>query len=193
LPGNGSAPFVIPASSSTGKKLWFEARIKKTTITNSYAGVFCGLADETALAANFIADAGADFADNDLLGFWNDETHLNDAGTTDGSSIHIVTQKTGAAFDTVLEEAGYFVADTFINLGFKYDPTAPTETRIKFYVDGSELSTYIGETSADSTCYITDTTNFPGGEEMTPILYISAASANDESVVIDWWRCAQLR
>lgn len=183
-----SAAFVIPAASSSGKKLWFEACIKKSVITNAYGGCFVGLADETALAANFIADAGADFADNDLLGFWVDETD-----DTLGSHAHVVCQKTGAAFDTIIDTAATLVADTYIKLGFVYDPEAPVTKRIKFFVDGVEQGTYVGEGSADATVYITDTTNFPGGEEMNPIAYVSAASGNDLSMYMDWWACAQLR
>ena len=185
-----SAPFVIPANSVTGsgKKLWFEARIKKSVITNAYGGFFCGLADETALAADFLADAGADFGDNDILGFWGDETD-----DTLGSHVHVVTQKTSAAFDTIIDTAATLVADTYVKLGMKYDPTAKAAQRIKFYVDGVEQSTYVGEASGDATVYIQDTTNFPGGEEMAPMLYLSAASGNDLSLYMDWWAVAQER
>lgn len=181
-----SAPFVIPANSGSTGRLWFEARVKKSVITDSYAGFFVGLADETALAANFIADAGNDFADNDLIGFWCDETD-----DSVGSHVHVVTQKTGAAFDTIIDTAATLVADTYIKLGFVYDPKASAANRITFYVDGVPQTTYVGENSGDATVYLGDTTNFPGDEEMAPIAYISAASANDCSLYMDWWRIAQ--
>lgn len=185
-----SAAFAIPANSATtpGRKLWFEARVKVSAITDAYGGMFVGLANEGALSANFIADAGNDFADQDLLGFWKDET---DDST--GSHVHVVTQKTGADFDTIIDTVTELVADTYVKLGFVYDPEAPARKRIKFFVNGVEQSTYVGETSTDATCYIRDTTNFPGGEEMNPIFYLSAASANDLSAYMDWWRVFQLR
>ena len=183
-----SAPFVIPAASSSGKKLWFEARVKKSVITDSYGGFFVGLADETALAADFIADGGADFADNDLLGFWGDETD-----DTLGSHVHIVTQKTGVAFDTIKDTAATLVADTYVKLGMKYDPNAEAGKKITFYVDGVDVGTYVGEDEGDATVYLGDTTNFPGGEEMAPICYLSAASGNDLSLYMDWWAVAQER
>lgn len=182
-----SAPFLIPANSGSIGKLWFECRIKKSTIADAKAGFFVGLADEAALAANFIADAGNDFADNDLLGFWNDET---DDST--GSHVHIVTQKSGAAFDTIVDTAAELAADTYVKLGFKYDPSAPADKRITFYVNGLDVGTYVGENSGDATVYLGDTTNFPGGEEMAPICYLNMASTDDVSVYMDWWRCYQL-
>jgi hypothetical protein len=186
--GVNSSIFVIPAASSTGKKLWFECRIKKSAITNSLGGFFVGLVGENAAAADFIADAGADFADVDLLGFWGDETD-----DSLGSHVHVVTQKTGAAFDTIIDTVATLEADTYVKLGFVYDPKAPSHKRIKFFVDGVEQSTYVGETTSDATVYITDTTNFPGGEEMSPMIAIKMAGAADMTVSMDWWKCVQLR
>lgn len=183
-----SAPFIIPADSGSYGSLWFECRIKKSAITDALGGFFVGLADETALAANFIADAGNDFGDNDLIGFWNDET---DDST--GSHVHVVCQKTGADFDTIIDTVEELVADTYVKLGFKYNPTALASKRIAFFVNGVEQSTYVGEESGDATVYLGDTTNFPGGEEMAPIAYISQASNSDMTVTMDWWRCAQER
>jgi len=182
--GSG-APFVIPAASTTGKKLWFEARIKKSVITASKGGFFVGLASEGACAADFIADGGADFADVDLLGFWNLEAE---------TTMDIITQKTSAAFDTIGDATGgTLVADTWIKVGFKYDPEGPAGRKIVFYYDGVASASTVGEASGDATVYIQDTTNFPGGEEMSPIAHVKAGHADDLTISMDWWRCAQLR
>jgi hypothetical protein len=186
--GSQAAPFVIPVTSSTdGYKLWFECRIKKSTIADAIGGFFVGLAGEGAGVADFIADAGADFADVDLLGFWNDETD-----DSVGSHVHLVTQKTGAAFDTIVDTFDTLVADTYVKLGFVYDPGGPDTKKIRFYADGTESGTYVGEDSGDATVFLGDTTNFPGGEEMTPLVAIKMASGTDMTVTMDWWRCAQL-
>ncbi len=178
--GNGSA-FCISDTAANAKKLWFEARVKSSVITNSYGSFFVGLTDETALAANFIADAGADFADNDLIGFWKDET---DDST--GSHVHFVYQITGQDFVTAIDTVAELEADTFIKLGFVYDPDAEAAKKIKIYVDGVEQTTYITATNIA-------TATFPDGEEMSPMLYSSAASNNDLYTTMDWWRCAQVR
>jgi len=187
--GGASASFVIPAASTSGKELWFEARVKKSAITNSLGGFFVGLASEGSGVADFIADAGNDFADVDLLGFWNDETD-----DSVGSHVHVVTQKTGAAFDTIIDTAATLVADTYVKLGFHYQPDSiDAAKRVEFFVNGTANATGVGETSGDATVYLADSTNFPGGEEMSPLIAIKMASASDMTVTMDWWRCAQLR
>lgn len=178
--GTGS-PFVISDRAASAKKLWFEARVKVNAITNSLFGAFVGLTDETALAANFIADAGNDFADKDLIGFWKDET---DDST--GAHVHFVYQITGQDFVTKIDTVATLVANTFIKLGFVYDPAAEPTKRIKVYVDGVEQSTYVTATDIA-------TATFPDGEEMAPMAYVSAASASDGILTMDWWRIAQLR
>lgn len=184
-----SAPYVVAAASSSGKKLWFEARIKRSVITDAKGGFFVGLADQTACANEFMVDAGDDFSDVDLLGFWGDETD-----DSVGSHVHIITQKTSAAFDTVLDTAATMEADTYMKLGFRYDPeSSDPAKRIAFFVDGVELGTYVGEASGDATVYIQDTTNFPGGEGMAPIIGLKNAHGDDFTVTMDWWTCYQLR
>jgi hypothetical protein len=176
--GNGAAPFVI--SDTAGKKLWFEAKVKKSIITDAKAGFFVGLADETALAANFIADAGNDFGDNDLIGFWCDET---DDST--GAHVHFVYQITGQDFVTKIDTVATLTADTWVKLGFVYDPAAEDTKKIKIFVDGVEQSTYV--TAANIAA-----ATFPDGEELTPIFYANAASNDDVTASMDWWQIAQL-
>jgi hypothetical protein len=182
------APFVIPDDSSDatlGKKLWFEARVKRSVITDDKGGFFVGLAEEDACATNFIADAGNDFGDFSILGFWMLEA--------DGDSIDIVTQKTGAPFDTIKDGAATLVADTYIKVGFVYDPNVEAAKRITFYVDGVDVGTYVGENSGDATVYLGDTTNFPGDVQMTLLASEKNAHDDDITFTMDWWRVAQLR
>ena len=182
--GAKRAPFTIPASAATGKQLWFECRVKKEVITANIAGFFVGLTSLAAGVADFINDAGADFANVDLLGFWNKEGE---------ALMDVITQKTGAAFDTIADGQITLVADTFIKLGFVYNPDANPKERIKFYVDGVEQAYYVGAASGDQTVYTEDTTNFPGGELLAPLIAIKSASATDCDFTLNWWRCAQLR
>ena len=181
--GATSAPVVIPADSATGKKLWFEVEIKKSIITADTGGFFVGLTSEGALVADFIADGGADFADVDLIGFWNLECEAN---------VDVICQKTGAAFDTIIDAVEVLVADTYTRLGLIYDPTATNTKKVRFFVNGKEQSTYVGENLGDQTIYLGDTTNFPGGEEMGPGVALKMASANDLTVTLRKLRCVQL-
>lgn len=181
--------FVLPDNSDNSfGQLWFECRVKRSNITDSVGSFFIGLAEPAALAANFIADAANDFADVDLFGFWNLESD-----DSVGSHVHAVTQKAGAGFDTIIDTAATLVANTYVKLGFVYNPNAAVAKRIKFYVDGVEQGTGVGENSGDATVYLGDTTNFPGDEEMAPIFYTSCEGAADLISYCDWWACAQLK
>jgi hypothetical protein len=186
-----SAPFKIPANSGSVGKLWFECRVKKNAITDNLGNFFVGLAEKDALAANFVADAANDFADKGLIGFWNMET---DATAGDSSTIDLVCQKAGAGFDVIDDDVARLVADTYMKLGFVYDPNAPKNKRIKFFIDGVEWQgAYVGEDAGDATVYLGDTTNFPGDVLLAPILYLSAGGASDMIVHMDWWGAYQLR
>lgn len=178
--GGAAAPYVISDTAAAARKLWFEARVKKSTIADAVGGFFVGLTSEGAGVADFMADSGADFADVDLIGFWNDPTD-----DSVSSHVHFVYQITGQAFATPIDTAATLVADTYIKLGFKYDPSAPTAKRIKIYVDGVEQATYVTGTNIA-------TATFPDGEELTKLIAIKQQSNTDMTVSMDWWKAYQL-
>jgi len=187
------AGFVIAANKTdtTAKKLWFECCVKRSVIVTDKGAFFVGLAGEGAGIADFIADGGTDISDVDVLGFFSDP--VDDVL---GSHIHTITQKTGAAYDTIVDTFATVVADTYVKLGFVYDPSdtgsfSDTQ-RIKFYLDGVEQSTYVGEDDGDQTVYCGDTTNFPGGEEMGLLLAVKNQHADDFTTTLKWWRCYQV-
>ena len=181
--GTKGAPFVIP-SAGGGGKLWFEARVKVNSISDAVGQLYVGLAGEAAGTADFGVGEG-DIGDFDVLGFLRHEE--------DGDQFDIITQKTGAGFDTIKADAVTLVADTYVKLGFVYDPNADSGKQITFYENGADLLTYVGKESGDATVYLGDTTNFPGGEEMSLLVSSHAESGADNTITMDWWRCAQLR
>lgn len=183
--GVNSAPYIISDTTADARKLWFEARVKKSLITDALGAFFVGLAGENSGVADFMADAGTDFADVDLIGFWNDPTE-------DSVSSHVdfVFQITGTGFVTVISTVATLVANTYVNLGFKYDPDADITKRIKIYVDGVEQSTYVtGTATSPGIAHA----SFPDGEEMSPLIAIKQQSNNDMTVTMDWWRAFQRR
>jgi hypothetical protein len=144
----------------SGLKSWVEFRMTLDSITNA-ANTFVGVASEGAAAANFIADAGDDFADVDLLGFvvWE----------ADPDAIDCTHQLTGGAFaDPGL--AGVPVAGTAFTLGL--------------YFDGAETLTYYYNGSAVQTADL-DTATFPTDEEMSPMIALKNGAA-DAGIDIDW-------
>ena len=173
----GSATSVLGKISDTAgadRKLWFEARVKCSRIAS--VNWFVGLAEENLAANNTIDDSGAS-ASKDLIGFRVYEG--------DSDSINAVYRKAGAAEQTAKSGAGVPVADTFIKLGFCYDPKADTSKRIKYYVDGVEQNAYTtGAQIAAAT--------FPDGEELTFLAGIKNGADQATEFAIDWWRFAQL-
>lgn len=147
---------------SSGKKSWVEFRVALTSVTNA-ANVLIGLAEEGAAAANFIADAGDDIADKDVVGFvvWEG----------DPDAIDCIHQKSGGAF-----------ADP----GLAAVPTAGGWLTLGLYFDGSETVSYYVNGTAVQTADL-DTATFPTGEELSPILALKNG-AGDAALQVDWIR-----
>ena len=154
---------------TSGKKTWFEARVKFSNITDDKAGAFLGFAEEALLSEDgIIADAGS-LADKDFVGFWRLEG--------DGDKLDTYHNTAGGGGTTELAaDAVTVVADTYIKLGGYFDGTTLT-----LYADGVALD--------DTVAY--NATNFPDGEEMAFYFVISNASGDDFIASIDWLRIAR--
>lgn len=172
-----AAPFVIPDKAG-GHPLWFEARIKKAGVAANGVALFVGLKEQAGAVAEALVDDTGAIADKDCIGF----NVLHDSG----AEVDIVYNKASGTIQTLKTAAGTMVADTWMNLGFYYNPGASADRRITFYVDNVEVGTYLTATMQD------DGTNFPGGEEMSPILATKVGAAAAVIVSMDWWACCQL-
>ena len=176
---SGSATSVLGKISDTAgddRKLWFEARVKVSEIADSKIDWFIGLAEEGLAAADTITDGDA-MASKDFIGF----RVLAD----DGDAIDAVYRKAGQAEQEVKSGAGVPVADTFIKLGFHYNPKAETAKRITFYVDGVEQNAYVTGTNIAAA-------TFPDGEELCFLAGLKNGTGQVNEFAIDWWRYAQL-
>lgn len=175
--GNVGTAFVI--SDSDARELWYEIGLRKSVVTNNSMGFFAGLSEEgMATATNtLLATDSAALADKDLIGF-----HVDQA---DGDSIDFVYNKAGAGGVTVkISGLSAMVAATWIKLGFKYVPSAPTEKRIKIYVNNVENATYVtGANIAAAT--------FPDGEELVPTLAFKKGEAAISTADVRLWEVAQ--
>jgi hypothetical protein len=140
--------------SSSPRKMWFEARVATAQILAQ--NFFVGLSEEGLAAANTQADSGGAMADKDYLGFRVTE----DAP----SAVDIVFRKAGAGGEVeVLAAAHTLVASTFVNLGFVFDPVVGVAQRIRFYVDGVKLGSYVTAAQVAGA-------TFPNGEELAFLL-----------------------
>jgi hypothetical protein len=112
--GNTAGGFKTPTAGGAMRKLWFEARIKPVTVTDSDGGFFVGLAQpgEAKDAGGAMAAGGASLSDVDHVGF----AQLSG----DGDALKLAyneatsgTAQTGAA--------GTLAAATWIRVGFKIE------------------------------------------------------------------------
>lgn len=164
--------------------LWFEARWKKASIADNALASFIGLAyddDSSVTVAKTLC-----LTDNDgalgafsFIGF-----HVDQA---DGDALDFVYKAEGQTAVVKIAGVQTLVADTWYKLGFKYDPNADADRRIKIYVDGEEQSTYVTATNIAAA-------TFPDAEKLAPVW--AAKVGTDMSAVLsqlDWWRLAQAR
>lgn len=161
---------------SSGTKFWYECRFKVSVVTDSTYDLIVGLAEEGAAAADAITDADA-YVDKDFIGFR--------VPAADGNGLDFFWKKSGQTEVELIADAATLVADTYVKVGFVFDPDAPTTKRIKVYVDGVESNTYGTYTQMAAA-------TFPSGEELTPFFAIKAASGAIRVLTLDWVRAAQI-
>ena len=153
---------------TSGKKSWFEARIKGLTVGDDEFALFCGFAEEGLLAEDgLISDADA-LGDKDYIGFFRQ--------AADGDTYDTVHRKNGGAAVIVKADAVTAEADTYDKIGFYCDGTTVT-----FYADGAALS--------DTALLATATV--PTGEEMAFYFIMNNKGGADEVAQIDWVRIAR--
>lgn len=130
----------------TAKKLWFEARVKASAITDSKNGFLLGLIEDAAFSATVPITAAGAIADKNLVGFRKDEA--------DGDQIDCVYKADGVTAVTVQADAlpTALVADTFVKLGMVYEPSVSpfvqdptnagtTKYNLTFHVNGIKVAT----------------------------------------------------
>lgn len=164
-------PFQISRSHG---KLWFEARIKTSTIADTKHGIFLGLIDASALSATVPIAAAGTLADENFVGFHRLEG--------DGDYADTVYKANGVTQVTVKADAKALVADSWTKLGMVYNPL---NYRLTFYADGVELPDYVTVIAADGT-------DFPNDVRLGFVLAVLNATASTPgSTSIDWVRISQ--
>lgn len=161
------------------KGLWFEARIKVVSVTDSDQGCFIGLAapGEAKNAGGAMAAGGASLSDIDYLGF----------AQLSGDCDDLIIAYNEATSGTAQSSTGKItlVADTWVRVGFKV-VTKGQGTYVQFYKDGE----YLG---AACDINITGTNaNFPGATDMARLISTVGESgvADGDGIYVDWVRVA---
>lgn len=164
----------VQISRSHGK-LWFEARVKTSTIADTKHGIFLGLIDAAALSATVPIAADGTLADENFVGFHRLEG--------DGDKVDCVYKANGVTQVTVEADAVTLVADTYVKLGMVWDPD--DDYKLSFYSNGVLLDTY--------TMATTDGDDFPNDVKLGLVFAVlNATGSTPGSSTIDWWRLAQL-
>ena len=134
--GNVGTIGLISDTAAQAKRLAFECRIKKASVDDNACAFFIGLSEEGLAAADTLVDNTGELADKDFCGFRVKQDN--------GEELDFAWSKAGDA-TAVQEHAALtsLVADTWVKLGFLYDPDAPTAKRIKIFIDGVEQTSYV--------------------------------------------------
>lgn len=162
---------LISDTAGDDKLLAFECRFKIGVLAETAA--FIGLSEEGLAAADTLVDNTGALASKDFVGF-----HIPAHASV--ATCSFVHRKAGQAAVTVISGLKTMVADTYYNMGFVYDPAAPTENRIKVYLDNALQSTYTTGTQIAAA-------TFPDGEELQPLFGLKAGESSAKTLTIDSW------
>ncbi len=177
------APYKI---SRATKRLWFEVRIKRSAITDTKFGAFFGLGELMTLSATVPIAAAGTIADQNLVGW-----HILEG---DGDQADFIYKANGVTQVTLRTDAisGGIVADTWVKLGFKWDPADKDGPNLlTMFVDGGCRTTTAG--LAGYTMASADGTDFPNDVILSPMIALLNATGTTPGTlsISDLW-CAQL-
>lgn len=177
LTNSGAKGVLAKISSTAGKhaKLIFEARVRFNATT--LQSIFIGMAEEGLAAADTAADAGT-LASKDYIGF-----RILEA---DSDGLDTVYRKAGQAEQVVQDVAQAIVADTWYKLGFVFDPGAGAGERIRYYINGVELSGKVTKANIEAA-------TFPSGEELGFLIGGKAHEAVTKTFDLDWVMIGKVR
>ena len=160
--------------SETNGSLWFEARVKYSTVAADDYGFFVGLMDSTACSEIVpLTDASA-LADVNLVGFHKPEENSTAFDTS--------YKANGVTAVEVNSNVGALAASTYVKLGMKY--VAKTKV-LEFYIDGAKQA-------ATKTIPSAAGTDFPNDVALKFVAAQLAEDAVAYNFTCDWFRIAQM-
>lgn len=166
------SPFQITSGAGS---LWFEARVKTSTITTAEQAWIVGLMDNTAQTATVPITATGAIADINMVGF-----HHPEANTTAFDASY---KADGVTAVEVNSNIGTLVAGTYVKLGMKFDTTT---NLLSFYVNGVQQATSKLIPNATGT-------DFPADSLLSPVIAMTLANSAAETLTMDWWKIVQAR
>lgn len=171
--GNLAGSFKISTTDGSKFMVGFEARLKKASIADNALAFFIGLGEEGLAAANTLVDDTGAVADKDHIGF-----HVDHAA---GETLDAVYGKESGTQKVNVAGVDTLVADTYVKVGFLYNPSAPAAKKIAWFINGKEQSTYVTNT------LLTTAADFPAGEELALLFATKVGAAAEVKAQLDWW------
>lgn len=156
-----------------GGDLWFEARVKNSTITTNENSFFLGLMDTTALANAVPLTQGGALADINCVGF-----HKPEANTTAFDTSYKANSVTAVEVNS---DVGTLEVATYIKLGMRY---RQSDAQLLFYINNvlqASTKTIPNATGSD----------FPADVTLAPVLAMMMKNSATESMTMSWWRIFQ--
>jgi len=167
---------------NSGRKMWFEARIKLEDITADMSYI-CGLGDATMLAGSSVIQESATpttIESRDFVGF---------VAFTDGSKVHdidAIYHEVGDTSVTQVKDAAFaqasWVNDTYVKMGLKFDG----KKSLTYYINGA----LVGTLDVDDFATVTANELTPLGIIIGEMCGAAASEGTAKYVAIDWVRFA---
>ena len=158
-----------------------ECRIKRTTVLDNQTCFSVGLGIPGWAITNALTDDdGGLYANGTMKSFVGFETLQ-----ASNEEVDAVYAFDSASKVAITDNAGTAVADTWQKLGFVYDPNAPADKKLKFFIDGAEITYDTAVTDA----VIAAGTAFPTDVELTLVLLAKNGDVGDTDhpLYMDWW------
>lgn len=178
--------FRLSGLPATSNRLWFEACVSLSSIATDTVGFFIGLAEtELWTLAAGVPFNGGDAITNSAsaIGFRKGEDAL---GVVDTVYSDRATSFTAIGDD----EASVSAANTFVKLGFTYDPGPGNDFNvdriINFYQDNAVLSTGVSKST------LTGLTNLDANALGPLVALIADTGGTAVKMHLKWLECAQL-
>ena len=161
--------------SQTSGDLWFEARVKYSTVAADDYGFFVGLMDSTACAVEVPLTGASALADVNLVGF-----HKPEENSTAFDTSYKANSVTAVEVNS---NVGALVADTYVKLGMRFDAS---DNSLSFYIDGAKQA-------ATKTIPSAAGTDFPNDVALKFMATQLAEDGVAYTFTCDWIRIAQMR
>jgi hypothetical protein len=174
-----SIPLRIDSVGSSQESMWFEARVRLSSVVDDVAAIAVGLSAVVAAGDDVVQvdDTGV-MANISFLGFRS--VHVNGGTTGTNAVLGEVYRLAGQTAAVVRATAQTMVAATWYKLGLRFNITDHT---VGYYVDGVLMDTVASST--------VDAATFPNDTVLNPLFAIKSGTGTASTFDVDWYAVAR--